>query len=115
VIFGEITTGAANDFDQATSIARAMVMEFGMSELGPINLGATGDITDYRVRSQQQPLSQEILAKVDATISQILKKQYAVAVDMVQSKRKEMDAVSLALLEKENLEKEEFEAIVGKK
>ena len=115
VIFGEITTGASNDFDQATSIARAMVMEFGMSDLGPINLGATGDITDYRVRSQQQPLSQEVLSKVDVAIAKILNERHAIAVELIKTKRAEMDAVSIALLEKENLEKEEFEKLVGPK
>lgn len=115
VIFGEITTGASNDFDQATSIARAMVMEFGMSDLGPINLGATGDITDYRVRSQQQPLSQEVLSKVDVAIAKILNERHNIAVELIKTKRAEMDAVSIALLEKENLEKEEFEKLVGPK
>src|SRR3990167_2808550 len=45
IFFGEITTGAANDFDQATTIAKAMVIEYGMSDLGPINFGPNMDIT----------------------------------------------------------------------
>ena len=47
LIFNEMTSGAANDIDQATRIARYMVMEFGMSDLGPINFGPDRDITEW--------------------------------------------------------------------
>ena len=47
VIFNEVTTGASNDFDQATSVAKAMVVEYGMSSLGPINFGPTRDVTEW--------------------------------------------------------------------
>jgi cell division protease FtsH len=47
VVFNDVTTGASNDFDQATQIARSMVIDYGMSELGPINFGPTQDITDW--------------------------------------------------------------------
>ncbi len=115
VFFNEVTTGAANDFNQATSVARAMVTEYGMSPLGPINLGATHDVTDYRVGYREESISQDMMAKVDAEIRVILDRGYADAVKLVKSKKKEMDAVSLALLEKENMDQEEFEKLVGPK
>ncbi len=115
IFFKEITTGAANDFNQATSIARAMVTEYGMSPLGPINLGATHDITDYRVGYREESISQDMMSKVDGEIRKILDQGLSDAMTLIKSKRKEMDAVSIALLEKENLEKEEFEKIVGEK
>jgi cell division protease FtsH len=115
VFFNEVTTGAANDFNQATSVARAMVTEYGMSPLGPINLGATHDVTDYRVGYREESISQDMMAKVDAEIRVILDRGYADAVKLIKSKKKEMDAVSLALLEKENMDQEEFEKLVGPK
>jgi cell division protease FtsH len=115
-VFQEITTGAANDFDQATSIARAMVTEFGMSSLGPVNLGPTMDITEWgRSYPTQEPLSQEVLGKIDTEIRAILEQGYQKAKEILTAHRQELDAVAARLLEKENMDTDEFEAIVGKK
>ncbi|OGK18696.1 cell division protein FtsH, partial [Candidatus Roizmanbacteria bacterium RIFCSPHIGHO2_01_FULL_39_24] len=65
-VFGETTTGAANDFDQATRIARAMVVEYGMSPLGPINFGPTFDVTEWGRQSwEQNTISQNLLSQID--------------------------------------------------
>ncbi len=115
VVFDEITTGAANDFDQATSIARKMVMDFGMSSLGPINFGATTDITDYRQGWQGNDISQEMLAKIDHEISDILNDAFKKAVETVKRYRKQLDQVSEELIKHESMDQDQFEKIVGSK
>ena len=115
VAFKEITTGAANDFDQATTIARKMVMDFGMSSLGPVNFGATTDVTDYRQGWQSNDISQEMLAKIDHEVGLILKTAYNQAVALVKKHRKELDAVSDELVKHESIDQDQFEKIVGVK
>jgi len=116
VVFGEITTGAANDFDQATQIARAMVVEYGMSNLGPINFGPTFDVTEWgKGYFESQTISQQMLAKIDEEIKKIINQAYKKAVNLIKEKRPLLDQVAEALLKKESLDQEEFEKIVGKK
>jgi len=112
-VFKEVTTGAANDFDQATTIARKMVMDFGMSSLGPINFGATTDITDYRQGWQGNDISQEMLAKIDHEVGLILNTAYKRAVALVKKHRKQLDAVSVELMKHESMDQDQFEKIVG--
>lgn len=116
IVFNEITTGAANDFDQATNLARAMVVEYGMSSLGPINFGPTFDITEWgKTYFEQNNISQEMMAKIDKEIKKILNDAYKKASKILKEKRKLLDEVAKALIEKESLDQEEFEKIVGKK
>lgn len=116
VIFNEVTTGAANDFDQATRIAKAMVVEYGMSELGPVNFGPTMDITEWgKAYYEQNTVSQETLSKIDAEVKKILEEAYAQAETMIKDKREYMDKVASRLIEVENIDGEEFEQIVGEK
>lgn len=115
-IFDEVTTGAANDFSQATRIARAMVMEYGMSKLGPVNFSTLTDITDSsRPMMQEQAISQEMLSKIDTEIAAILDEGYNKALKLLKEHKKELDLVAQALIDKENLDQVEFEEIVGKK
>ncbi|MFO0704310.1 MAG: ATP-dependent zinc metalloprotease FtsH, partial [Patescibacteria group bacterium] len=116
VIFGEVTTGASNDFDQATRIARAMVTEYGMSRLGPINFGPTNDVTEWgKTYYEQSGLSQDTLSKIDAEVKSILEDAYTRAVNIVKEKREYMDKVAEKLLATENMDTDEFEKIVGSK
>lgn len=116
VVFGEITTGAANDFDQATQVARAMVVEYGMSALGPINFGPTFDITEWgKNYTEQTPISQEMMAKIDEEIKKIIILAYNQATKLIKEKRNLLDKVAEALIKKESLDQDEFEKIVGKK
>ncbi len=115
-MFSEITTGAANDFDQATNIARNMVMDYGMSSLGPVNLGPTMDVTEWgKSYWEQNSLSQETLSKIDEEIKKILMEAYGRAKDIIKKNRKKLDTVADELVKKENMDQEEFEKIVGKK
>lgn len=115
-VFNEVTTGASNDFDQATRVAKAMVMEFGMSNLGPVNLGPSMDVTEWGKQYwEQNSISQEMLGKIDEETKRILDHAYKLAVDILKKNRKALDRVALALVKKESLDQDEFEKIVGTK
>jgi len=116
LVFNEITTGAANDFDQATNIAKAMVVEYGMSSLGPINFGPTMDITEWgRAYMEQNNVSQEMLAKIDDEVKKIISHAYEKAFKIIKEKRPYLDKIANQLLKVESLDQDEFEKIVGSK
>jgi len=116
MVFGEVTTGAANDFDQATNVAKAMVVEYGMSSLGPINFGPTMDITEWgKSYMEQNTVSQEMLGKIDAEVKKIILEAYEKAVKTLKDNRKSLDQVANELIQKESLDQDEFEKIVGTK
>jgi len=116
MIFNETTTGAANDFDQATRIAKAMVIDYGMSDLGPINFGPTMDMTEWgKSYMEQNTVSQEMLAKIDREVEKIINRSYSQAVVILKEKKKYLNKVAEELLKRENLDQDDFEKIVGKK
>ncbi len=115
-IFNEITTGAANDFDQATQIAKAMVVDYGMSKLGPMNFGPTMDLAEWgKSYWEQNSVSQEMMAKIDNEIQFIINEAYKKAVEVVKGQRKYLDLIAEELIKKESLDQDEFEKIVGEK
>lgn len=116
VVFAETTTGAANDFDQATRIAKAMVVEYGMSALGPMNFGPTFDITEWgKGFYEQASISQGMLEKIDDEIRKILELCFARAKEIITDNRQKLDRVADALIKKEGIDDEEFIALVGAK
>lgn len=116
IVFNEITTGASNDFDQATNIARNMVMDYGMSAIGQINLGPTRDVTEWgKSYWEQNNMSEEMMAKVDHEIKKILDEAYETAKRIITKNKKALDSVAEGLVEQENMDQDEFEKIVGKK
>ena len=117
IVFSEMTTGAANDIEQATRIARAMVIDFGMSDLGPLNLGPQIEYSEMGRALWMEPsqLSPEMAAKVDREVKKIVDSSYQKALEILKKSRKKLDLVAQALIEKETLEQEDFEKIVGKK
>jgi len=111
--FGEITTGASNDIDKATSVARNMVMEYGMSNLGPINYGPQQDAIDWgRVYFEQTQISPDMQNKIDAEVKKIIDTAYKNAVIILKKYKKKMDKVVVRLLETENMDGEEFEKLM---
>lgn len=117
VVFKEMTSGASSDIAQATKVARAMVVEFGMSEIGPINLGDDMGMGDFGQMEwfEGAKNSQAFMEKVDNEVKKILDACYKNAEKIVKDKRKILDKVSSALIEKETLDRDDFEKIVGKK
>ena len=112
LIFNEVTTGAANDFNQATAIAREMVTEYGMSSLGPLSLNNNMDVTNWARYSNNDQVSQETLAKIDKAISQIINSSYTQAQSILKTHKAKLDLIAKVLIEKENLDQDEFETIM---
>lgn len=114
LVFGEMTTGAANDIAQATKIARAMVVDFGMSSLGPIALGPQPEIGDFgRVLwYDQTTISPQMQNEIDKEVKKIVEEAYQKARDILVKNKEKLDEVVEALLMKETLEEEEFEEIM---
>lgn len=117
LIFDELTTGAANDIQQATQIARRMVIDFGMSSLGPVNLGPQVEYTEMGRAMWLEPtqLSPEMAAKVDREVKRIIDECSQRAIEILKKERKKLDLVAKNLLEKETLEQEEFEELMSAK
>lgn len=117
LVFNEMTSGASNDITQATKIARAMVTEWGMSDLGTINLGDDSGMGDFGQMEWYESAknSPAFMEKIDTEVKKILDSCHKEAVRLVKTKRKLLDKVSEKLLEKETLDRDEFEKIVGDK
>lgn len=115
-VFHEMTSGAANDIQMATSVARAMVVDYGMSSLGPINFGSQTDPdlmgTGWMEQSGVSPATGE---KVDDEVKKIMDAAYKKAVYTIKHNRKLLDKVTKELIAKETLDRDEFEKIVGPK
>jgi len=117
IVFDEMTSGASNDIEQATRLARAMVVNFGMSSLGPIDLGPQMDYDEIGRPEWYEPanVSPAMQEKIDNEIKKIVDNAYKESVVLVRANRKTLDKVVEALLKKETLDREDFEKIVGKK
>jgi ATP-dependent metalloprotease FtsH len=113
MIFDEMTTGAASDISQATTIAREMVMEFGMSALGPINFGSEPASIDGRMYLEPQKVSENMAGKIDAEVQRLMDDGFKLAVGILKKNRKLLDKVAEKLLEVETLEGEQFEELMG--
>lgn len=117
VVFNEMTSGAANDISQATKLSRAMVIEWGMSELGPVNMGPDMGLGDFGQLEyyEQSSVSPGVQEKIDNEVKRIIDVCYKNAVSLIRKNRTKLDKVASALLTKETLDRDEFEKIVGKK
>jgi cell division protease FtsH len=113
LVFGDTTTGASNDIEKATGLARAMVTQYGMSEeLGPLTFGKKDEMIFLgREISEQRNYSDEIAAKIDAEVRAIIDRAYERAKDALISQREVLDKLAALLIEKETIESEEFESL----
>ncbi len=112
LIFNELTAGASSDIDRATRIARAMVVEYGMSELGPMNFAPQYDMNYNRSWGEPQKISEELQKKVDAMVSQFIADGVKRAADLLLKHKTLLESVSEKLLEVETLDGDEFEALM---
>jgi len=109
LVFGDITTGAASDIDHVTNIARNMVTEWGMSSLGPVNLGLQIDEAEYsRGLWGQEKVSEATAAKVDEEVRRLVNEALARAKKILKERRAKLDEVAKVLVEKESLDEKEF-------
>ncbi|MBQ1551378.1 MAG: ATP-dependent zinc metalloprotease FtsH [Bacilli bacterium] len=116
LMFKEVTTGASNDFEKATKIARSMVTEYGMSELGPIQLEEeTSSVFLGRDYNKNRNFSSQVAFKIDEEVSKIINKQYEIAKKTIKENKDLLDLIANSLLEKETLTREEIEYLVNNK
>jgi cell division protease FtsH len=113
IVLNDISTGAKNDIERATNIARKMVTEYGMSDLlGPIEFGSGHDeVFMGRDFGKSRNYSEEVAAMIDQEIKRIIGTSYEKAEQLLRENINKLHKVSEALLEKEKLEAEEFEEI----
>jgi len=111
LVLGDISTGAKNDIDRATAIARKMVMDYGMSDnIGPIAFGSGHDeVFMGRDFGRTKNYSEEVAYKIDEEIKTLINSAYTRAQQLLTENISKLHAVANALLEKEKLEAEEFE------
>ena len=114
VVFGEVTTGAQNDLERVTDLARRMVCEFGMSErLGPVTLGRkAGPIFLGRDIVEDRNYSETVASEIDKEVRRIVEECYERAKRLLQENRHLLDAIANRLLEKETIDGEELDRLL---
>jgi cell division protease FtsH len=115
LIFQDPTTGAQNDIEKATQIARAMVTEYGMSdEIGPQQLGQKhGEVFLGRDLGHQPNYSDHVAAKIDAEVRQLIDEAHDEAREILHTHRKTLDRLAQALMEKETLDTPEVMEVLS--
>ncbi len=116
IAFSEISTGAQNDLERTTRIARKMVMEWGMSKMGPLTFGRpSGEDLVFLGRdiSRDRNYSEEVAAAIDEEVKTLIHSSYERAKDILTKHRDKLETVVAALKERETLTKEQFDAIMA--
>jgi cell division protease FtsH len=112
-VFGDLTTGPSNDLQVSTAMARDMVTKYGMSEiLGPVALEEPGGKTLFGRGINEKEYSEEVSAAIDREVSKIMKDAYNKAVEIIEKHRQLLDIIASRLIEKETLERDEFDSIL---
>jgi cell division protease FtsH len=114
VFMNQMTTGASNDFERATSIARDMVMRYGMTDaLGPMVYAENeGEVFLGRSVTKTTNMSEQTMQKVDGEVRRIIDQQYKLARDLIEEHSVQMHAMAKALLEWETIDAEQIEDIM---
>jgi cell division protease FtsH len=115
LVFHEVTTGAANDLEKVTSIAKQMIMRFGMSEkLGPRVLGRNHDMPFLgREMGAEPDYSEEIAREIDDEIRRVIEEAHELAVATLKTHMDELHRVSGFLIERETIDKDQFERLLA--
>jgi cell division protease FtsH len=113
MIFDDITTGPSNDLQVATSLARAMVTRWGMSnEIGPIALESDGGRTMFGQGVNDKEYSERVSALIDGEVSKIMNDAFAKAKNILSEKRNVLDTIAKKLVEVETLEQAEYNDLI---
>ena len=113
ITFGEITTGAHNDFEKATKIVRAMVTEYGMSDLGPLQFEQqSGSVFLGRDYNKPQHFSNEVANEIDMEMRKIINECHNRAKDIIKKNKDLLELIAESLLEYETLTKEQIDYLV---
>jgi len=114
IFIGSITTGASNDIEKATEIARAMVCEYGMSDLGPLTFGKKEEqIFLGREINQHRDYSEDTAIKIDGEVKKIISQQYELARQIILDNREAMERLAEALLVHETLDAVQIRRVVA--
>ncbi|MFC4075520.1 ATP-dependent zinc metalloprotease FtsH [Salinithrix halophila] len=116
VVFGEISTGAHNDFEKATSIVRRMITEFGMSErLAPMQFGRSqGQVFLGRDLGHEQNYSDAVAYEIDQEMQEMMNRCYKKAKEILNKKRDKLELIAQTLYKKETLDAEEIRQLMDK-
>lgn len=114
LVLGDISTGAQNDLERATSIARKMIMEYGMSdEIGPLTLGRkTEQVFLGRDIARDRNYSEEVAFAIDKEVRKIIDESYSKAENLLKSSMDKLHLIASTLMEKETLDSDEFTALI---
>ncbi|OEG00312.1 cell division protein FtsH [Vulcanibacillus modesticaldus] len=113
IILGEVSTGAHNDFERATEIARRMVTEFGMSNLGPMQFGkGRGEVFLGRDYTRQQNYSDKIAYEIDLEVKAIIEESYNRCKQVLEDHKTELELIAQTLIEKETLNEQEIKQLI---
>src|SRR5687768_9635571 len=114
LFIGRITTGASNDIEKATELARSMVCQYGMSDLGPLAFGKKEEqIFLGREIAQHRDFSEDTAIKIDIEVKRIVSEQYARATKILDENREAMERLTEALLEHESLDLEQMKRVIA--
>jgi cell division protease FtsH len=114
IIFGEQTTGAQNDFEQATALARRMVTQWGMSHMGPLTYGKRDEqVFLGKELSVHQDYSEKTAIEIDKAVHDIVTECYKKAWDILETNLEGLKLLADALLERETLVTEDIDEILG--
>jgi cell division protease FtsH len=110
MVIGDITTGAQNDLERATKVARGMVTEYGMSDtLGPLTLGQRqGEVFLGRDFAAQPDYSDRVAFEIDTEVRRLIDDAHDQALEILQAERAKLDEIAAALIERETIEKEDL-------
>ena len=115
LVYHDVWTGSSDDLEQATKLARDMVMRFGMSEsLGPLTFGQREELVFLgREIGEQRDYSEAVAQEIDQEVRRIIDRAYQRATGVLTTYRDKLEAVARRLIEVETLEAQEFQALVG--
>ena len=114
MIFGDVTTGASNDLEKATDIARKLVTRFGMSALGPRTFGRKEELIFLgKEISEEKNYSEATATKIDQEVSRFIDNAQKTAEKIITEKKEILERIAKTLLEKETIEQEEFNELMG--
>jgi len=116
LLLGQTTTGAANDFEKSTEIARKMVCQWGMSDLGPLTFGERDDLIFLgRDLAMNKNFSERTSELIDAEVKKIITKSFNRAQELLEKNKRKLLKIAKALLEKEVLDSDEIDNLAGVK
>jgi cell division protease FtsH len=116
LVFGSVTTGSSNDLERASFLARKLVKEYGMSKLGPIAFGQREESVFLGQEGMEyKNYSEKIAQEIDAEVAKVIEEAKESAQKILSQKRASLEKIAKTLIEKETIEREEFEQLISLK